>query len=85
MLPNALIAGSFGAPPTRAVLDGRCHGVDFLLLRVVPHHRCAISVTVFQVAIALSAIAALTRRPLLFWCGLGGGLVGAILFAFGFA
>ena len=49
------------------------------------HHRFAISVTVFQVAIALSAIAALTRRPLLFWCGLGGGLVGAILFAFGFA
>ncbi len=49
------------------------------------HHRFAISVTVFQVAIALSAIAALTRRPLLFWVGLAGGVVGAILFAFGFA
>ncbi len=49
------------------------------------HHRFAVSVTVFQVAIALCAIAALTRRPLLFWCGLGGGLVGAILFAIGFA
>ena len=48
------------------------------------HHRFAVSVTVFQVAIALSAIAALTRRPLLFWCGLVGGLVGAILFGFGF-
>jgi len=49
------------------------------------HHRFAISVTVFQVAIALCAIAALTRRPLLFWGGLAGGLIGAILFAFGFA
>ena len=49
------------------------------------HHRFAISVTAFQVAIALCAIAALTRRPLLFWGGLAGGLVGAILFASGFA
>lgn len=48
------------------------------------HHRFAISVTVFQVAIALCAIAALTRRPLLFWGGLAGGLVGAILFCLGF-
>ena len=43
------------------------------------HHRFAISVTVFKVAIALSAIAALNRRPLLFWCGLGGGLIGVNL------
>jgi hypothetical protein len=49
------------------------------------HHRFAISVTVFQVAIALCAIAALARRSLLFWIGLGGGLLGAILFALGFA
>ena len=49
------------------------------------HHRFAISVTVFQVAIALCAIAALTRRPLLFWGGLAGGIIGAILFALGFA
>jgi hypothetical protein len=49
------------------------------------HHRFAISVTVFQVAIALCAIAALTRRSLLFWIGLAGGLAGAILFALGFA
>jgi len=48
------------------------------------HHRFAISVTVFQVAIALCAIAALTRRRQLFWGGLAGGLVGAILFALGF-
>jgi len=47
------------------------------------HHRFAISVTAFQVAIALCAIAALTRRPLLFWGGLAGGLVGAILLALG--
>jgi len=48
------------------------------------HHRFAISVTVFQVAIALCAIAALTRRPLLFWGGLAGGLLGAVLLALGF-
>jgi hypothetical protein len=49
------------------------------------HHRFAISVTVFQVAIALGAIAALTRRSLLFWIGLAGGLLGTVLFALGFA
>jgi len=49
------------------------------------HHRFAISVTVFQVAIALCAIAALTRRSLLFWIGLAGGLLGTVLFALGFA
>lgn len=47
------------------------------------HHRFAVSVTAFQVAIALCAIAALTRRSFLFWLGLAGGLGGAVLFAFG--
>jgi len=49
------------------------------------HHRFAISVTVFQVAIALCAIAALARRALLFWIGLAGGVVGAVLFVLGLA
>jgi len=49
------------------------------------HHRFAISVTVFQVAIALCAIAALARRSLLFWIGLAGGVAGAVLFVLGFA
>jgi hypothetical protein len=48
------------------------------------HHRFAISVTMFQIAIALSAIAALTRRKALWMVGLAASLVGLALFAHGF-
>jgi hypothetical protein len=48
------------------------------------HHRFAKSVTVFQVAIALAAIAALTRRKLMWWISLGLGAVGTAFFVLGF-
>ena len=64
----------------KRVMENDRHAVE----HIGHHHRFAISVTVFQVAIALSAIAALTRRQPLFWAGLTGGLVGAILFGLGF-
>ncbi|HVZ33860.1 MAG TPA: DUF4337 family protein, partial [Polyangiaceae bacterium] len=47
------------------------------------HHRFAISVTIFQIAIALCAIAALTRRKALWFVGLCAGGVGLISFAQG--
>ena len=53
-------------------------------LHIEKHHRFALSVTAYQVAIALCAIAALTRRQFLFWFGLAGGLLGAVLFTIGF-
>ena len=46
---------------------------DHLLER---HHQFAFAVTLFQVAIALGAIAALARRQLLWWVGLAAGLAG---------
>jgi len=48
------------------------------------HHRFAISVTMLQIAIALSAIAALTRRKPLWFLGLAVGLGGTGMFVFGF-
>ena len=48
------------------------------------HHRFALSVTMFQVAIALSAIAALTRRKALWWVGLAASAVGLVMFVRGF-
>ena len=48
------------------------------------HHQFAKAVTVFQVAIALAAIGALTRRKLLWWTSLGVGAVGAVFFVMGF-
>jgi hypothetical protein len=47
------------------------------------HHQFAKSVTIFQVAIALAAIAALTRRQLMWWVSLGAGAVAAAYFALG--
>jgi hypothetical protein len=47
------------------------------------HHKFAISVTLFQVAIALSAIAALTRRKVLWFVGLGASVAGLAMFATG--
>jgi hypothetical protein len=48
------------------------------------HHRFAIAVTLLQVAIALSAIAALTRRRPLWFLGMAIGLGGVAMFGFGF-
>lgn len=49
------------------------------------HHRFAIAVTLFQIAIALSAIAALTRRKELWTVGLAASVVGLVFFLRGFA
>jgi hypothetical protein len=49
------------------------------------HHQFAISVTIFQVAIALAAIAALTRRRPLWFVSLAMGVAGLLFFVRGFA
>jgi hypothetical protein len=48
------------------------------------HHQFAKSVTIFQVAIALAAIAALTRRKPVWWLSLGVGAVGCVFLGLGF-
>jgi uncharacterized protein DUF4337 len=48
------------------------------------HHQFAKSVTVFQVSIALAAIAALTRRKPMWWVSLAVGATGAAFFVMGF-
>lgn len=48
------------------------------------HHRFAKSVTIFQVAIAMAAIAALARRKALWWVSLGVGALGAVFLLLGF-
>jgi hypothetical protein len=48
------------------------------------HHQFAKAVTIFQVAIALAAIAALTRRRPMWWVSLGVGAVGVWFFVLGF-
>jgi hypothetical protein len=48
------------------------------------HHRFAISVTLLQIAIALSAIAALTRRKPLWFVGMAVSAVGVAMFVLGF-
>src|ERR1019366_10416741 len=47
------------------------------------HHQFAKSVTVFQVSIALAAIAALTRRKPMWWVSLAVGVTGLVFFAMG--
>jgi len=49
------------------------------------HHRFAISVTLLQIAIALSAIAALTRRRPLWYTGLAVSVGGVVMFVLGLA
>jgi hypothetical protein len=49
------------------------------------HHRFAIAVTLFQIAIALSAIAALTRRKELWSVGLAASVAALVFFLRGFA
>jgi hypothetical protein len=48
------------------------------------HHQFAKSVTIFQVSIALAAIAALVRRKPMWWLSLAIGAVGTVFFAMGF-
>jgi Domain of unknown function (DUF4337) len=48
------------------------------------HHRFALAVTIFQVSIALSAIAALARKQALWWVSIAVGFVGFAYFALGF-
>jgi hypothetical protein len=47
------------------------------------HHRYAFSVTLLQIAIALSAIAALTRRQSLWYLGIAVSIAGAVMFVLG--
>jgi aminopeptidase N len=47
------------------------------------HHQFATSVTVYQVAIALAAIAALARRKSMWWVSLAVGATGTVFFAIG--
>ena len=47
------------------------------------HHQFAKSVTIFQVAIALAAIGALTRRKAMWWVSLAFGAWGAVCFVIG--
>lgn len=47
------------------------------------HHRFAFSVTLLQIAIALSAIAALTRRRPLWYLGLAVSVAGVVMFVLG--
>jgi hypothetical protein len=51
---------------------------------LVLHHQFAKSVTIFQVAIAMAAIAALARRKALWWVSLGVGVAGALFLLLGF-
>jgi hypothetical protein len=51
--------------------------------RLHVHHEFAKSVTVFQVSIALAAIAALTRRKPMWWVSLAVGATGAGFFVLG--
>ena len=48
------------------------------------HHLFAKAVTIFQVAIALAAIAALTRKKMMWYVSLATGLVGVWFFVQGF-
>jgi hypothetical protein len=48
------------------------------------HHRFAVSVTLFQVAIGLGAVAALLRMPLMWWVSLAGGALGLLALVNGF-
>jgi lipopolysaccharide export LptBFGC system permease protein LptF len=48
------------------------------------HHRFALAVTVFQISIALAAIAALTKRKALWVVGMGAGCIGIAVTALGF-
>ncbi len=48
------------------------------------HHAFAKAVTIFQVSIALAAIAALARKKAMWWISLAAGAAGAVFLALGF-
>ncbi|HXL73292.1 MAG TPA: DUF4337 family protein, partial [bacterium] len=48
------------------------------------HESLAHSVTLFQVAIAMGAIAALTRRKMFWFVSMGFGVIGLVFFVLGF-
>jgi hypothetical protein len=48
------------------------------------HHGFAIAVTIFQVSIAVAAIAALTKSKAMWWASLAAGALGAVQFFMGF-
>jgi len=48
------------------------------------HHRFAIAVTLFQIAVALCAIAALMKKKPLWIVALAASAIGGVLFALGF-
>jgi len=48
------------------------------------HHRFAKSVTIFQVSIALAAIAALAKKKAMWWVSLAAGAAGAVFLVLGF-
>ena len=58
--------------------DQRSAEADVLLEQ---HHSFAASVALFQIAIALGAIAALTRVSLVWYCSLAAGAIGVVLMA----
>lgn len=53
--------------------------------RMERHHKFAESVTWSQIAIAVSAIAVLTRQRWFWWVGMGFGLAGVIFLGWGFS
>ena len=61
--------------------DERSREADSLIEQ---HHVFAASVALLQIAIALGAIAALTRSRFVWYGSVGAGLIGAILFVVGF-
>ena len=61
--------------------DGKSAEADALLHH---HHRFAKTVALFQVSIALGALAALTRSRPLWWASIVLGLSGILLFSFAF-
>ena len=62
--------------------DEKSHEADHLLER---HHGFANAVALFQIAIALGAVAALTRTQLIWYGSMGAGLVAIALFGMQFA
>ncbi len=52
--------------------------------QLAQHQRFAVSVTLFQVAIGLAAIAALLRMPAVWWVSLAAGAIGLLSFVNGF-
>ncbi len=68
----------------RAIEDRRDESARQASALIEQHHIYATSVAVLQIAIALGAIAALTRSRLVWLGSVGAGIIGGVLFALGF-